>query len=455
MVSRFPAWLTSFFDHETNTILRLGIPIALAHLANMSMSLVDTAFVGRIGVDAVGGLALGNAVFNTLMVGSLGLLLGLDFLISHAHGSNQHDEADAYAAQAAHVATLTSLPCIAVIFFFSDHFLWFGTTPAIAAEARSYLRAISWSLWPFLLFTAFRFYLQGLSIALPILYMLLAANIVNAFANWLLVFGNWGFPALGVAGSGLATGLARGFLFISVVLYIVFRDQRHGSGVFRMLFTFSRERIWHIIRIGAPAAGQVLLEMGVFATATILAGRLGAVPLAAHQVVLMIASFTFMVPLGLASAGAVCVAQALGARDRHRAVRTGAKAMILGAGFMTLCGIILFAGNRQILGFFVTDPRVLVPGWGLMLLAAFFQIFDGVQVTGSGVLRGLGNTRASFFINLIGHWGIGLPLGAFLCFGLGWGIHGVWVGLSIGLLFVAIGLLMAWRRISRQKLDAH
>jgi multidrug resistance protein, MATE family len=207
--------------------------------------------------------------------------------------------------------------------------------------------------------------------------------------------------------------------------------------------------MWTLVALGAPAASQITLEVGVFALATALAARLDAVSSASHQIALNIASVVFMVPLGLASAGAVRVGHAVGARDIHRARRAGWTALVVGAMAMIALGLVLFLFPAPMLRAFTTDARVLDLGTHLLAIAAAFQLFDGTQAVATGVLRGLGDTRTPMVVNVIGHWLLGLPVGYALCFRYGWGVIGLWIGLSVGLAFCGIVLLVAWNQRTR------
>jgi len=198
--------------------------------------------------------------------------------------------------------------------------------------------------------------------------------------------------------------------------------------------------------LGCPAAMQITLEVGVFAAATALAGRLTPVALAAHQIAMQVASLTFMVPLGMASAGAVRVGQALGRHDPEAAEHSGWMALMLGAGFMGLAGLGLVSMPQFIMRIFTVDAAVISLGASLLLLAAVFQLFDGVQVVTTGILRGTGDTRTPMVCNLIGHWLIGLPIGYVFCFLMAWGVFGLWIGLSLGLILVGVVLLGVWSR---------
>lgn len=434
---------------EIKQLFRLCGPIMLAHLANMSMQVVDMMFVGRLGAEAMGGVSIGNALFVCFFVVSLGLLLGLDFLVAHAYGSGRRQECNSYLVQAIYMISIAAVPFALIMYFASHGFRYLGITPPVAVQGGLYLRALCWSLIPFSIFTAVRQYLQAMGIAGPITWILILANAVNVLGNWIFVFGHLGFRSYGVAGSGWSTVVSRAFMAGAIVAYVIWRRDALGLNWHRLEKRFSRSRISEIVHLGAPAALQVLLEVGVFATATMLAGRLGAFPLAAHQVVLQVSSITFMVPLGLASAAAVRVGQALGRAESRTAYQVGWLSIAMGAAIMAFFGIILYVFSHSIIRIFTPNLEVIGIGSGLLLIAGFFQLSDGVQVVTSGILRGTGNTRASLIANFVGHWIFGLPTSITFGFILGWGIRGLWIGLSVGLTSVAVMLLVVWARRSK------
>lgn len=432
---------------EIAPLLKLAAPIALTQIANMAMQLVDTMFVGRLGAEAIGGVSVGNAVFVTVMIVGLGFIVGLDFLASRAIGAGRMKDCHDYLVQALFLATFYSLAFIGVMLVFSNGFNAIRMDSTVARLGGEYLRALCWSLWPFLLFTAFRQYLLAMGVVAPILVILVAANGVNALCNRLLIFGYGPIPALGVTGSGISTCIARAFMLTALVWYVLARDRRRGLGLREVSLRVSRARLRELVRLGLPSAGQMLLEVGVFAGSTLLAGRLGAVPLAAHHIVLQIASVVFMVPLGISSAAAVRVGHAVGAGRRKLAADIGWTAIASGAALMACAGIALYLAANPLMRAFTVDPFVVRLGSSLLLVTALFQLGDSTQVVATGVLRGAGNTRASFLANLAGHWFLGLPVGIALCFWLGWGVYGIWIGLSFGLFAVAVALLWAWRTL--------
>ncbi len=436
---------------EFRPMLALALPVVVAELGWMGMAIIDMILVGPLGKEATGAVGLGSNLYIAVVIFGIGLLLGLDTMVAQAHGAGQGDEARQSLAQGIYLA-LGATPVLMGILWLAVPFLprW-GLPAAVLAQTVPYLEALTWGTLPLLLFTAFRRYLQAVDVVKPITVALVSANLVNALACYALVYGHFGMPRLGVAGAGWATCLARVYLaLVLVASFAIWGSPRNGhrqpgwSNPWRGWPGFEPARFGRLIQLGWPAALQVGLEVGVFATATALAGRLDAVSLAAHQIVLNVSSLTFMVPLGVAAAGAVRVGQALGRQDRRGASTSGWTALLIGAGFMTVSGLSLLVFARPIVAIFTTDPLVVATSTRLFLLAAAFQLFDGIQVVATGVLRGVGDTRNPMICNLVSHWCIGLPIGYALAFGAGWGIVGLWVGLTVGLTLAGFANLTTW-----------
>jgi len=278
----------------------------------------------------------------------------------------------------------------------------------------------------------------------PIMFALVSANLVNVAGNWTLISGRMGLPALGVQGAAWSTLIARVYMLAVLAAAIAWHDRARAVRIRDVPRMIDRARLRRLWTLGLPAASQVTAEVGVFALATTLAGTLDPVSSASHQIALNIAGVAFMVPLGIASAGAVRVGRAMGARDAARVAAAGWTAILLGTVFMLASGLLFVAAPRQLIGLFSKDTAVLTLGASLLGIAAVFQLFDGIQGVATGTLRGLGDTRTPMLVNLAAHWLIGLPVSYALCFGFGWGVRGLWWGLSIGLIVTGVILLWVW-----------
>jgi len=281
-------------------------------------------------------------------------------------------------------------------------------------------------------------------------FALITANIVNAVGNWVLIYGKWGAPAMGAVGSGWSTALARLYMAAVLIIYLLWYDHRHRTDLLKTPVDIDLPRIRRLLTLGYPAALQFTLESGIFALVTALIARLGPVPLASHQIALNTVAFTYMVPLGISSAAAVRVGQAIGRNDPCAAGDAGNTAIFLGAAFMTCASAALLIFPRPIARMYTPATDVIRATTFLLAAGAAFQLFDGIQTVATGALRGAGDTRTPMLCHLIAYWIIGLPLGSWLCFTLNWGAFGLWAGLSLALILIGVVLLMTWRRKTRR-----
>lgn len=431
---------------ELAPMLRLALPVVLAELGWMSMGIVDTIMVAPLGPAAIGATGIGASLHMAFAVFGMGLLLGLDTLVSQAHGAGDHRDCHRWLVHGIAMGAGLSVPILAVCFGVLAAIPHLGFHPDVGPLLHEYFGIVIWSTLPLLLYAAVRRYLQGMHVVAPIAFALVTANLLNAAANWTLIYGRLGLPELGVAGAAWATCLSR--VYMLGVLWVAARwiDSARAAGLAEVSRRLSRERFARLWRLGFPAATQVTLEVGVFGLATALAGRLDPVSSASHQIALNIAGAAFMVPLGVASAGAVRVGSRVGARNPHGAARAGWMAILLGSGFMCTTALAFLVAPGTLIGLFSPGPEVVALGASLLLVAAVFQLFDGLQAVATGALRGLGSTRMAMMVNLAGHWFIGLPIAYVLCFPLGFGVLGLWMGLSIGLIVCGVVLTWYWHR---------
>jgi MATE family multidrug resistance protein len=431
---------------ELRPMLALAAPVVMAELGWVTMGIVDTIMVGGLGPGAIGAVGLSSMLLLAVGVFAMGLLLGLDPLVAQSFGAGRLDECHRWLVDGLWLSVLVMPPMIALLFGMNATLDLWGLPPDVLVLVRPYLAILTWSLVPLLFYVAFRRYLQAMNLVRPVMFALVAANLVNAAANWVLIHGHFGMPAMGVRGSAYATLAARIFM-AAWLLVVIIRHEAHVTPRLRDTpLGLDLSRVRRLFVLGFPAAGQMVLEVGVFSAATALAGRVSAEALAAHLIAMNFAALTFMVPLGVASAAAVRVGQAIGRQDPRGAASAGWTAIAIGVGFMTSAAIVFLIMPRGLILLFTHDAAVLETGVSLLFVAAVFQLFDGLQGVTTGALRGLGDTHTAMLWNLAGHWIVGLPLGYLLCFRWGLGVVGLWWGLSVGLIICGIALILVWMR---------
>lgn len=447
----------SAYLKEARGLVVLALPLAGANFGQMLLGAVDTAVVGRLGALELGAAGLGNSVFFSVMVLGMGILMGLDPLVSQAAGAGELRQARKMLWQGCWLATAISIPLGIGIWALTFRLGDFGIDAAAAAQTQGYVLARLWGLFPFLLFVALRGYLQAVGRAVPVLWAALVANVVNLPVSWALVFGDagleaaglgrWGVPALGVAGAGYTSAFCS-VLQLGVLLLALRRTVvPAGDDSVR---TPSLALLRRAASLGAPVGFTLLAEVGIFALTNIAMGNISRLALAAHQVALTLASGTFMIPLGIGAAASVRVGRAIGAGDSPGAQRAGVVAVAAGVGFMSL-GALSFWIFPTELALVITDqPGVVAAAVPLLLIAAVFQLSDGAQAVLAGVLRGAGDTRLPLLLNLAGHYLVGAPIGLSLAFIGGLGARGLWWGLSAGLTFVALTLAVRFYRLSQR-----
>ncbi len=430
--------------------LRLALPLITAEVGWMSMGVVDTIMVGRMpdSAIAIGATGLGQSLYHVIVFLGAGLLLGMDTFVAQAYGRKDLRDAHKTLLNGIVLALVLTPILMIAVSFWPALMRRFGVSMTIVGPMQPFLSALNWGTLPLLAYFALRRYLQAVNVVLPIMFALVSANIVNAVGDWALIYGHMGFRAEGITGSGWSTCFARIYMFLVLAITLVWVEYKRRSELSQPTSTARVDlaRIWALLKLGAPAGGQILVEIGAFSMATGICGRLGAVPLSGHEIALNCAAFTFMVPYGISSAAAVRVGQQLGRHDQEGARRAGWSAIVLGVAFMACSGLVFVSIPKVIAHAFSPDPAVVRVGATLLLVAAAFQLFDGVQVVTTGALRGAGDTKTAMVANFVAYWLIGIPLGYFLCFRLAWGALGIWIGLCIGLMIIGSALLVTWHK---------
>ncbi|HET7228921.1 MAG TPA: MATE family efflux transporter [Longimicrobium sp.] len=428
--------------HEVRALARLSGPIIASQLGHVAMNTTDTIMVAPLGARALAAAGLGSGVFVAMMVTFSGVLMGMTPLVSQAWGARDPAECRRVAVQGLWLASLLAIPITLVAVFGRTLALVLGQDAGVALLAGQFMVALAPGVLPLMLTFALRQYLDGIGRTRVAMTVTFVGVVVNAIGNRILIFGvpGWVRP-LGVTGSGLSTSIVRWAMLAVMAGYVAFHP---GLSPFRG--TRLRPRlgpIGRIARIGAPIGMQVGAEVGTFSFAAVMMGWLGPVQLAAHQVVINIASATFMVSVGASAAGGIRVGHHLGAGSTRGVHRAAIAAYTVSLGFMALCALTFLLLPRWLIGLYTTDPGIMAFATGLMLMAAAFQLFDGAQVTGLSVLRGAADTRVPMWITLAGYWAVGIPVAYALGFHTPLGHVGIWAGLTLSLAVVA--LLLLWR----------
>jgi MATE family multidrug resistance protein len=420
-------------------LLRLALPIIGVNLGMMLMGVVDTIMVGRVSPQALAAVALGNLFGMTVLMFGLGIMLSLDPVLSQAQGAGE-DEAVACGVQRGVVLAFALTIPLSLAMWFAEPFLRLTGQPAdVVPLAGIYTRFLIPSVLPFLLFTVGRQTLQVLHRVQPILWTILVANLANLGLNQWFIFGGAGIAPLGVAGSALATTIARS-LMVVLLLVLAYRELGPLLRPVRP-HLLTGAPFATMLRIGVPIGLQVEIEMAAFAIVGLLMGRFGTMQVAGHQIAINLASLTFMVPMGVGMAASVLIGQAVGRGDRD-ALRAGTRAaLVVGAGFMGLAALLFLLAPHWIAGFYTNAEPVVAFAAVLLPIAGIFQIFDGIQVVCIGVLRGLGDTQTPMLVNLVGFGVLGLTTSTWLAYRTSLGPIGLWWGLVVGLAAVALILL--------------
>ena len=446
--SRAAVEVSTSFRSELRLTAKLGWPLALAEVGWMSTYIVDAIMVGRLphSALAISASSLGNSIFYAILFFAVGLLLGLDAVVSQAFGSGDLREGNRSLAQAVLIAGLATPVVMGLTLLSPWVLLRTGVDATIVRETVAYLRPLVWSALPLLLYMAVRRYLQSVNRTILIMVSLLTANLVNLAGDWAFLYGHLGFHAMGIAGSGWATLVVRFYMLALLVVGLVLSVRSTGIGFRWADLRPDWPRMRVLLRLGWPAGVQSLTELGASTFLVILAGKLGATLTAANQVVLDLNALAYMVPFGLSAATAVRVGQAMGRRDGVQVRRATLAGSALSCGWMLLAAIVFLSVPRLLARVYTTDPAVVQASAGLFLLCACSQLFDGLQVVLSGALRGAGDTRSPMLAYLSCTWLLAMPAAWYLCFRMHLGLTGLWIGRCGGAVAIAAVLTVVCLR---------
>ena len=436
-----PAGSAPATPSEWRSLIAIALPVVAVQVGMMLMGVVDTLMMGHVSARALASVAIGNLYVFTLLVVGMGTLMALDPLVAQAVGARDEVAVTRAIQRGLLIALGLGVVLMVLMVPAAPVLRLFRQPGEIIPDAAAYCHISIAGLVPFLVFVVLRQSLQAIGRMAPIVVTIVAGNVINAFGNWILIYGKLGAPRLGVAGSAIATAVGRWSMLI-ILAALTWKHLRPYLATIEPR-SFSRGPLLRMLALGLPIGLQQFLEVSAFAGVGLLMGTFGAVQVAAHQIAINLAALTFMVPLGVSAAAAVRVGHAVGAEDAPRLRRATRLSYYLGAGFMTTTAVLFLAFPRPLADLFTDDPALVRLAALLLPIAGVFQIFDGLQAVGAGVLRGMGDTRVPLVAMLSGYWLIGLPVSLLLAFRAGMGPQGLWWGFVAGLASVALFLL--WR----------
>jgi MATE family multidrug resistance protein len=438
------------WSDELRATLKLAWPLILANLTQQFIQATDVLLMGRLGATQLAAATLALNLTFTFNMFLFGLVTASSPMMASALGRRSNNVRDVRRTFRAGLwlLILALPPYWLLLWHVGDFMRAFGESEELARQGQIFLRAYMWSTAPWLLFQLLRNFVAALERPRVVLWLSLAGIAINALLSWSLIFGHFGLPELGLAGGGVGSTITWLLLCAALVFVASSDRQFRRFRLFGNWWRFDGQRAWAMVKLGFPIGITMALEMGVFALAAYFMGWIGAPAVAAHAVALQIAALTFMVPLGLGQAATVRVGLAFGRRDPEAVTRAGWTSWFTGVAFMGVMAIPMWAAPRQLVTLFLDETAqnagVIALAVGFLKVAAAFQLFDGAQVIGAGMLRGLHDTRWPLVFAAVGYWGVGLGIGSWLAFGADWKGLGIWIGLASGLAAVAVLMLARW-----------
>jgi MATE family multidrug resistance protein len=440
----------SYKEHFRNTAL-LAYPVVIGQLGHMMMGVVDSLMIGRVGAVPLAASAIANGLFFLVFVIGLGVTFAISPLVAIASSSNKPEECSSLVKQGLLVNAALGIILLVVLLICADIIFYLNQPENVAIAAASYLRIIAYSILPLMIFQTFKQFIEGLTVMMPAMIITILANLFNAFGNWLFIFGNWGFPALGLDGAGISTLINRVFM-ATAMIWFVLNNRRYKEFKLLSLEIVNFPMIKKILKLGLPSGFQYFFEVGAFSFGSVMVGWIGTIQLAAHQIAMNLASITYMSITGISAAAAIRVGNGVGLGNIIETRRAGFSALILGAGSMLVFGCVFIILKNFLPTLYINNPEVISIASTLLIFAAIFQVFDGSQAVGLGILRGVIDVKIPTIITFTAYWIIMIPSGYLFAFVLDMGVNGIWLGYVIGLAASAILLNIRFNLRSKKKI---
>jgi MATE family multidrug resistance protein len=442
----------SLWKREAAGTLLLAGPLTVAQLLQMGMGFIDTVMAGRMGAAVLAAVGLGSSLWALMLLGCIGAIMAISPLVAHLNGAGDEAAITGEFHQGLWVAILVGMVAVPITYGLAALLPLLNVDPEIAPLASEYLKVSAWGMPGLCLYLAPRYLNEGLSNTKPVMLVQFLLLPLNILGNYLFMYGGWGFPAMGAAGAALSTAIGLWLGAAMMFGYLRFGRRFQSLALFSHFHAPHPREIWRILKLGLPIAIAIILEVGMFSTVAVLMGTLGKVEMAAHQIALNYAGLMFMLPLSISQAITIRVGHAAGAGDIQLAVARGWLGVVMSGGIMALSATLLLLFPDVIVAFYTNDPEVTAMAITLLFAAALFQFSDGLQVAGSGALRGLKDTAAPMMINMVAYWGVGFPVAWLI--GIYWGIgpQGLWGGLVVGLTLAALLLNARLFLVGRKKI---
>ncbi len=436
---------------QVKTTFLLAYPVMLSQLGQVAVGVADSMMVGRLGALELAASSLANSIFFVVLMFGIGISMGLTPLVSNAYGKGKTNQIARLFSNSLLINFLAGIALFGLVLLFSQNLSLLNQPKEVADLALPFLLIITASLVPLMVFQAFKQFVEGLSQTKQAMFITISANLVNVFLNWLLIWGYWGFPELGFLGAAWATLISRVLMMVLMGAYVLYSKRYSEFNIQLLRFKPNWTLCQRILKIGVPTGFQFIFEVSAFSAAAIMMGWISVNALAGHQIALNLASISYMMATGLATAGMIRVSHYIGKEDFKGMREAGMVAFGMVATFMFVCALLFFVLRFFLPTLYIDDPQVISLAASLLVLAGLFQLSDGIQVVGLGVLRGLEDVKVPTVVTFLAYWGLGLPLGYFLAFTMGFAEKGIWIGLLIGLTITAGLLLYRFDQISKRK----
>ncbi len=430
--------------------IKLAYPVIIGQLGIVMMGVVDSIMVGRLGSVPLAAASLGNSLIFIILIIGIGSSSVVTPLVAILVGGKRFSECGVYFRQSLLVNMLLSLVMIGIILIGVNFIHHLNQPDEVIELTIIYMSIVGLSALPLMFYQTYKHFIEGFSIMKPAMIIALLANIINAFANWVLIFGELGFPRLGLAGAAWATFASRVFMALVIMFYVMRNEKFKQYDVTFHFRSINFPVIKKILRLGLPSGFQYFFEVGAFSFAVVMIGWIGTNELAAHQIAINLASISFMGVLGISQAASIRVGNAMGEQSVSKIRKAGFTAIVLGASIMSLAGLTFILLNKFLPTLYIDDEAVISIASRLIIIAALFQLSDGTQAVGIGVLRGLTDVKGPTIITFVAYWMISLPIAYLLAFNFNLGVEGVWIGLLIGLTVSAILLTFRFNHKSKK-----